>query len=925
MAAISKHIDFTGKILAAIELGETNIIADIAADSFTELRRTTAQSAIKTREELDTVIASILKEVDTHYEGDMLERQQGLFATELLRVEQALLTGSSKGAMIEGRKNDEGPNTYSPERQLLWHAVWTHIASQESIGTSVIKHELADSKGMRAQLDEFAFQLSSVLGMVGSSAKECEIIWGDKGSGYYHAQKSKNPALNKDRINIDLHGTLGEGQHVLQIMLHEFMHHLVDRNYPPYLQEMQKKITELLPRYNEGKLSEDELEEFKALVIKRDLSHRVWNSAADNAVDNGSVVLARGFYEDLQGGFPKVDPSLLINSFTTRGMGNHYVKLQSPHTEEPENPLAALLGGGKPNPVTALSNSLFVISQIHHGLVPNTPEGLASIGIEPSQFPHKDHPEWTPKQNWQFLWDKCQALMQHVPGLQTMDMLDKTAWRAARDAAEAERNKIHTEIFEAYVEPHLEQIVEQQKKQEELMKKLMEALGDLPQTPGSGAPGKGIPIPGGLGEAEPITVEQGGKNKTDGTNAEPDPKGDKGTKPKLGGGNFAQPSAPNAAAGSGTDALINLPLGDGRTLKELQEDSAIKRAITQLAREIVKLYRDAPIYQMGHGTNSHTLTPQGGSIPELFDRDKHRRILEQGGPQALDDFRGFRGQQPVAKIPAVGDFILALDTSGSMGWGKNTHAEHAVKSAAIMALAIQKANDILQRENQGPEVGTYVMLWGNSTPSFLTKPYDKKSIHRMIDQMDVLLQRVWSGSSLEGAHGGTEMVGVAKAVSHEYATHRPKEKKPYHKSELRGPANLIVFSDGGVFDIANVPVTQLLKENPYMTWDTALTGGQGSPLHAAMETATAGARKHQTPLCTEISTDGDMLRHLAEMLKDRVKLLHTAFSTKNIFPVTNADCEKAFGKNLVTMGEPAPKRKSHLAEIRAHSNQTEIG
>ena len=98
--AQSKHAEFTNRIRLLQVQGADNIIAKLAEDPLTELRRE-IEVPFKKRQTLGDFLGKLEALLPHYYEDKELERQQELFRVDRLKMEHALVHGDSKGAVVD--------------------------------------------------------------------------------------------------------------------------------------------------------------------------------------------------------------------------------------------------------------------------------------------------------------------------------------------------------------------------------------------------------------------------------------------------------------------------------------------------------------------------------------------------------------------------------------------------------------------------------------------------------------------------------------------------------------------------------------------------------------------------------------------------------------------------------------------------------
>ena len=832
----------------------------------------------------------------TYYQGKELEEQQAQFDHEVARAAHVMATGSSKGLTYQGRTDNAGPNLYSPERMMLWFATLSHmehrkpVEGQEKIGISVIAEELASSKGAQLLLDKFAKNVTTILATLGIDKNDCIIRWGQPGSHFWHLSKDAANGRPYDIINFDIKKTLLLGDMVQQVMVHELGHYLYDTKYPERLEKLNTQIMALQAKVNNGgMLSEDEQKTLVRANYERSLYHNIWNAAADNAVDHASHVVSAG--DQPRYGYQLL-PALLVNFITLRGQGSNIRHFQEkgPMTDQ----VLAEMGNDAGAQLRNLQGALYQISSFIHGQLDNPADKqaflkrLPEVGIYTQLLQNAEHPRWSGEQCFWDLYDKCERIAHAIPDPRLMS--DPAAWKAARDEAQQTRNQIHEEIFTYYALPLVEQQMDKQKSMQEMVDALAENGSQMPgegipiNIPGTGGGMGTIPVfvPTSPGSTAPEKPGEGigagksvGAHEKDGGNGEnehdPEALNGQGEKPspKIGQLPSGTPKPSQAkGAGRATDAIATINLGDGRTLEQLKEDPLFEQAIEQAKDRLYRIMEHFAVPVKSISNDATEFLPSDDPAGRL----SHDAVISYALSKTKELPRFFR-DDVTSHIPPVGDLVFALDTSGSMGWGKGSNAEYVIKSTAILMLAIQRFNEERASE-QLSHMGAYVLLWGNGKPTFLGKPYDAQQQDEILLKMDEVLARVFAGKSIDSLHGGTELKGTFKDILHEYAQHRP-DSGAFTPAQARGPVLMLIGSDGAVYDMDSVPLSGILQAMPSLTVDSMLTDGADSNLHQALLSANR-AEAYQAPVNVHMDTPQQILPSMLEWIENRAETFQTA-------------------------------------------------
>jgi len=681
-----------------------------------------------------------------------------------------------------------------------------------------------------------------------------------------------------------------------------------------------------------GTLSTEDQTALVRASYEMKLYHDIWNAAADNAVDEGSHRLSSG--DNPRYGYALL-PALLANFVTLRGQGR---AIQAHAKDGP--PSAEKLAAAAENPQALLGNlgnTVLMVSSLMHGQMsdPATRDALIAdlpkLNIHVELLKNVKKPEMTGEECFWDLYEKCQKIANLTPDPALMSQ--SAEWRAKRDSMQAERNEIHEEIFAEYAAP----LVQQQMQKQQDLQKMIDELNkdrkdkgqeqgqDEGQSQGDGTPinvpgpsggqgnipvfipdqpGSHAPVKPGEGVGEEKTVGAHEKDGANGRNAgDPEAPLTPGANPgpKMGGLASGGSSSGGKKGGKATDAIASINLGDGRSLQQLREDPLFGQAIEQVKERLRDMMANFAVPVSNVARDATEFLP-GDDPSGRLDLDA---VVARAHGKQTGLPRYFR-DDVTSHIPPVGDVIFALDTSGSMGWGPGSHAEHLIKSTAIMMLAIQEFNEERAASDLS-QMGAYVMLWGNGKPTFLGKPYDGAQQEEIVLKLDEVLDRVLKNKSIEGLHGGTELEGTFKEVLQEYATHRP-QSGAFAEGDRRGPVLLVVGSDGEVFDMDNVPLSGILKAMPSLTVDSMLTQGEESPMHQALLSAER-AEEHQKPVNVNIDNKAQILPGIVNWLEGRMETFqnavpwgtqHDAFSENDVAEQAAVALDEFKGQGFAT-------------------------
>jgi hypothetical protein len=496
------------------------------------------------------------------------------------------------------------------------------------------------------------------LSAIGVDKDDCIIRWGPPNSHFWHSKKDPANGHTKSIINFDIKKSMLLGDMVQQIMAHEECHYLYDTEYPPTIRDKQAAILQMQQKAKSGQLTPDEQKAFVRARYELGLYHDVWNSAADNAVDEASHRLSSGDDPRYRYGLL---PALLTNFVTLLGQGSSILEYKENGPLSPEK-----LSEVSANPeweLNQLSNTLFQLVSLMHGQLSNPQnreellKDLPKIGIYPEFFKNYAHTEMTGEECFWDLYEKCKKIAQLTPDPKLMAMPKE--WRKKRDEMQRQRNAIHEEIFEQYARPLIEEMVEQQKSLQEmideLMKKQQEAGGGkgegtpidvpgegggrgnipvyVPGPPGTNAPAE--PGEGVGGEAKNVGEhEKDAFNDKNSANPEGPAKPDAAGQPKIGG--LSSSGVPNMSqsAGKGASAIASINLGDGRTLAELQKDPLFRRAtieIKNILNEMMKQY-SVPVHSTAKRAS---LRLPKGDPARTLDREAVKNYVFSNTPTML--------------------------------------------------------------------------------------------------------------------------------------------------------------------------------------------------------------------------------------------------------------------------------------------------
>lgn len=851
---------------------------------------------------------------------------------ELAKASHAVRHGSSKGAEVDGKINRDGPNPNSPQRRLLWaYALKLELADfqspethegmenlsgkskEEKLGT--LERELAESRSMRQMKSRFSARASSR----GGFSENPIVRFGEAGSWFYSANKKSNPQLRRNIINLDILQSLVLGDFVDAVFQHELEHDEKSLHYPPFLQELiekekdaqtrieeaQQKITAIrLDKDLDAQLEQPALKEFFSAQqdylrasYQRELVHGIWNAAEDNMCNQGAANLSHAKSQPYL-----FDLAYSINLCTAivAGCGD-FIRDNRAIPEEPSAQPQDIL--------SEIGHAINMAFFVRNGICENTPEDIKTIGVDTRVLATSNKPDGDARFNE--LYALCERIAHAQPHP------DKRIYKNYAKLCEetcTERNGYIQELYERFVEQTVDKCMEQFEEvtPEQQLKMLKDAIqqrkeaarGGAPAQEGEGSPGRGgkqhkgkssgIPIIDPetgeeLGEIDPEETSEKGQagqqNMQDAETVEaqgieagekmedlkaqaasdegdPDLESDKRESgeqendltdqaPKQA---TAAPSQANQG-GASDDALAALNLSDGRTLSELQQDPLYDAAVEQIAEKLRTIMEQFPTVTLEMQKYGTQLRPPVRDINARIDRNKILQIprkLANGGIH-VDDLRVFKEDETQA-IASPGDLFLSIDASGSMGTGAQSPFAVALKSAALLRDAAERVN-----------MGVFVSMWGNHVPSLLIHPDMEEDIAH--DHLDAALHYVLEGDSIPGLHNGTD---VGPSIAQMFAR-LGKERETLPDEALRGPAQSLVLSDGGLFgEDAKFDLSESLGAFPHLTYDCGLTQGENSILHTNLQAQAAHLADHQQPICFGIDDPDEIPHQLVSWAEERM-------------------------------------------------------
>ncbi|MEI7669849.1 MAG: hypothetical protein WCJ33_07185, partial [Pseudomonadota bacterium] len=438
---------------------------------------------------------------------------------------------------------------------------------------------------------------------------------------------------------------------------------------PQTLLEITDKIKELDKKRKDGSITEDEILELQINIARQNITHEFWNTVADNAVDNSSILLSTGEQ-------PKYPYNMLSAFLVTSVYRGQYKTITN--YEQNDKLTAEQLAKKQSSPEELfdnLSSTVLFATSLRHGQFANPEDrvkllqDLPKTGVYPTLLKNFQKPEMSGEECFWDLYDKCKEIANLTPPPSLM--LNRIEWTKRRDAMQERRNEIHEEIFAQYSNPLIEQMIEDAKTRAK-----RQGEWELSPNPCSRAPkqqGKAIGEPKSVGdhESDALNGKNENPNKENGQGQEGQDK-----KPTMGGlNNMPSSSGNKTPGGAGGQEEIKLDLGDGRSLEELSRDTNFEPYIEQIKEKLKEMFaKQIPIKKMSSDKYRHLPTK---SVRESLDRNRFKGYLKNPSYESSKMFYA-----PVKDyISTVGDIVFAIDLSGSMGWGKGSQAEAVIKSS----------------------------------------------------------------------------------------------------------------------------------------------------------------------------------------------------------------------------------------------------
>ncbi len=398
---------------------------------------------------------------------------------------------------------------------------------------------------------------------------------------------------------------------------------------------------------------------------------------------------------------------------------------------------------------------------------------------------------------------------------------------------------------------------------------------------------------------------------------------------------IARPGAAGVGAGigSGSSALDALNLEDGKTIRELIREPVFTAAIDEAARKLQRSAERNVHIEQRVAQEGRILLPPGGDFKGRTDYEKKAEFDYRVRNQLPLDMNTLRMQRDDVEVihPTLGDVVLLIDGSGSMGSGKKSSMDIAMKSAALMERAANKAG-----------FRCFITLWGDNKPFIISTPWmDEdtrlKNIEAVINgkqcgtqlapalphMLKLLLGRADSQEAIE-VHPDTRAV---KTIGPMQGVKPRRDEWRDPALAQRGPQHWIVISDGGIADPepSHNRITQLLGHVPNATLDIAKVPdtmrGSHQSRRRAKQTAQPEApkdpldqaiaavhtqRSYQEPQTTHI-TPKNCLHDMLGLLDKRVQ------ASKRIPATPAATLKKNMERALRSVDDPTRGEEFHIA------------
>ncbi len=780
----------------------------------------------------------------------------------------------------------------TPPEQLIWTAVLAHGYANQTITAEKFQGQPVPKALIQSVFMDNIYNMLSQ--HVPSATK---IVHGAPGDWFRSFQGDKKRGIPpKICLELGMSLILGGGfipemgmhaGHFLTWAHHEIGHDKYSKIYPPTMQENVKRLADLAakggmelptgmidgkeeyapPAYPpDSKLTKAEYKEFELLSLKHKLMHGIWNSAEDSCVNRYAVNLSDSHHDQNAAELIKLNMADSLNiAETIANVGNHILThhnsagAPAETTATPENTTSK--AEQRYNNLDHAINMAFYIS---NRLEPDSPEGLASLGVELSLLPG-DTPEdqWN---TWQRIRELSLEIQQRMPNAQASMVLrhsftdpltgeehQRVTFDEMALVYNRWRNVPHEEIL-AMAMPCIEQMLREAEPRIDQKIQNMEQKGAGQPEPGEGGLRvEGIegnapaPISGGTPRAQE-GIEHGvrtggqgdrgedqetaGQRRGRQTNGAAPPGMEEGQEnapqpaPAQGDNKPVRPAVnmnQGAVASSGGNPL-DIVLSDGRSYKELQTDPFYLAAVEAATERLADMARRIQTTEHRLVHNQYEM-PGGGDDDRRLDVSRVEDLAQRisTGEIEEEDFCIVRreAEQP---LPVTHDLVILMDGSGSMGANKGSRMETCMKTVALLNDACRKLGEESHLWTDADHVPApfqvYAALWGGAgewkddatgLPRNLILSPDMEE--------EIKAQRI--EAVLNGLGSGTELAPAFPCLLQYIAD----QKSPAYTDTEHGATHFIIPSDGDVFDrpqaLANM--RNVLEQIPNATMDILIT------------------------------------------------------------------------------------------------------
>lgn len=325
-------------------------------------------------------------------------------------------------------------------------------------------------------------------------------------------------------------------------------------------------------------------------------------------------------------------------------------------------------------------------------------------------------------------------------------------------------------------------------------------------------------------------------------------------------------SAASQAAGGASSTFSGLTLGDGRSYAELKADPMFEAVVEEVAERLRQASKNIQQPDTRLGDDSYGFTPPAGiPLGQAYDpaRDLHAARKQASGESIhMRDLANLR--RPVEYIRSTeGDLLMLVDGSGSMGSGPCSPMEIAMKTAAIL-------------KNAGDRAGyrTYIVLWGDQQPNMVFYPgMDSDEEAGNIDAV------------INGKGCGTLLAPAFPAILQRLKKTPPSVDTAGNWKQ-HGYTHCFVISDGDTFDdnTFGPMIATIMEKMPMFTVDAAITrysaGGRNIRFHrsrirggtstALERTLASHTPEDRNAISATMGQGQDMSDNLLDMIEARL-------------------------------------------------------